>query len=101
MLFCGIKVQKFIIKNGSKISATDTALFIRHENEDLIDIICVHIDDFLCSRTNMFFQNVIFKLCKTFSIWKEKNNLSTYLGLNISKNKNNYVTINKAIILIN
>ena len=97
MLFCGIKVQKFIIKNGSKISATDTALFIRHENEDLIDIICVH----LFTYKYVHIQNVIFKLCKTFSIWKEKNNLSTYLGLNISKNKNNYVTIKKAITLIN
>ena len=43
----------------------------------------------------MFFQNVIFKLCKTFSVGKEENNSFRYLGLSILKNKNNNVTINQ------
>ena len=42
------------------------------------------------------FQKIVFKLCKTFSIKKEEKNFSRYLGLNISKNKNNHVTINQS-----
>ena len=45
-----------------------------HEHDDLIGVIRAHVDDFSCSGTNMFFQNVIFKLCKTFSDEKEENN---------------------------
>ena len=55
-----------------------------HGNEDLIGIICAHGDDYLCLGTNMFFQNVVFKLCETFSVGKEENNSFRYLGLNIS-----------------
>ena len=46
-------------------------------------------------QVQMFFQNVIFKLCKTFSVGKEENNSFRYLGLSILKNKNNYITINQ------
>ena len=89
-------IHKFVIENGGKISVTDPALYMWHENEDLMGVIYVHVDDFLCSGTNMFFQNIIFKLCKTFSVGKEENNSFRYLGLNISKNKNNFVTINQS-----
>ena len=42
LLSCGIKkrVQKFVIENGGKISSTDPALFMWHENEDLIGVMC-------------------------------------------------------------
>ena len=46
------------------------------------------------------FQNIIFKICKTFSIKKEEKNSSRYLGLNVSKNKNNHVTINQSGYII-
>ena len=79
-----------------KISAAHPALFTWHESEDLIGVICVGVDDFLCSGTNMFFQIIIFKLCKKCLIGKEENNFFRYLGVNISKNKSNSVTINQS-----
>ena len=72
-----------------------------HENEDLIGVTCVREDAFLCSGTNMFFQNIIFKLFKTFSIGKEENNSFRYLGLNFQKIKIIMLTLTKVITIIN
>ena len=41
------KVQKFVTDNEGKISVADPALFMWHENKNLIGVICVHVDDFL------------------------------------------------------
>ena len=65
------RVQKFVIENRGKIFATDSAFFMWHEHGDLIGVTCVHVDDFLCSGTNIFFQNVIFNYVNILS-WKRR-----------------------------
>ena len=43
------RVRTFDIDNAGKISVTGPALFMWHENKNLIGVKCVHIDDFSCS----------------------------------------------------
>ena len=78
------RVRKFVIDNGGNISVTNPALFIWHENKNLIGAIyvhVVHVDDFLCSGNEFFFNHTIFKLRATFSFGKEENDCFRSTGL--------------------
>ena len=60
---------------------------LHHKNE-LIGIMTVQVDDFLCAGTELFYKNVIHKFWETFSVGKEENCSFKYLGLNIKVGKN-------------
>ena len=52
---------------------TITALFVWHHNNKLIGVMTVHVDDFLCAGTDLFYLNIISKLRETFFVGREEN----------------------------
>ena len=54
----------------------------------------VHVDDFWCPGTDLFYLNIISKLRETFFVGREENCNSRYLGLNIQSEKI-HITINQ------
>ena len=51
---------------------TITALFVWHHNNKLIGVMTVHVDDFLCAGTDLFYLNIISKLRETFFVGREE-----------------------------
>ena len=68
-----------------------------HENKNLICVICIHVDDFLCSGNKIFFNHITFKLRQTFSFGKEENDCFRYLGLNILTDQQGCINVNQTI----
>ena len=59
---------------------------MRHHNDKLIGVTTVHVDDFVCVGTYLFYLNIS-KLRETFSVGKKENCNFRYLGLNIQSEK--------------
>ena len=66
-----------------------------HENKNLICVIYIHVDDFLCSGNKIFFNHITFKLRQTFSFGKEENDCFRYLGLNILTDQQGCINVNQ------
>ena len=95
---CGLRVKKFVDENNGPSLITDPAWFMWHHNDKLIGVMTVHVGDFLCAGTDLFFLNIISKPREIFSIGREENCNFRYLGLNIQSEKihiaidqNNYI----------
>ena len=65
------------------------------KKKDLIGVICVHVDDFLCSGNKFLFNQITFKLYQTFLFEKEENDCFRYLGLNILTDKQGCINVNQ------
>ena len=68
------RVRKFVIDSRGKILVTDPALFMWHENKNLIGFICVHVDN-LCSGNEFFFNHM-----SNIFVWKRRMIVSDVLG---------------------
>ena len=80
------RVKKFVDEKNWTSSITDPALFMWHHNDKLIGVTTVHVDDFVCVGTYLFYLNIS-KLRETFSVGKKENCNFRYLGLNIQSEK--------------
>ena len=76
----------YLLSIGLVMSKADPALIYYHDNNNLIDMIAMHVSDFLWSGTNDFETNFISKLQKTFMIGKENQSIFQYLGINLKEN---------------
>ena len=81
------RVKKFVDKKNGTSSITDPALFMWHHNDKLIGVTTVHVDDFVCAGTYLFYLSIISKLRETFSVGRKENCNFRYLGLNIQSGK--------------
>ena len=61
------------------MSKADPALIYYHDNNNLIDMIAMHVSDFLWSGTNDFETNFISKLQNTLMIGKENQSIFSIL----------------------
>ena len=91
------RVKTFVDENNGTSSITDPALFTWHHNK-LFGVMTVHVDNFLCAGTDLFYWIVILKLRETFYVGREENCNFRYLSLNIQSEKfhiaidqNNYI----------
>ena len=92
------RVKKFFDKSNGTSSITDPVLIMWHHNDKLIAVMDVHVDNFLCAGTDLFYLKIIPKVTETFSVSTEENCNFRYLGLNIQSEKihisidqNNYI----------
>ena len=92
------RVKKFFDKSNGTSSITDPVLIMWHHNDKLIAVMDVHVDNFLCAGTDLFYLKIIPKVTETFSVSREENCNFRYLGLNIQSEKihisidqNNYI----------
>ena len=76
----------YLLSIGLVMSKADPALIYYHDNNNLIDMIAMHVSDFLWSGTNDFETNFISKLQNTFMIGKENQSIFQYLGINLKEN---------------
>ena len=85
------RVCEFVAKNNGKISKFDPALFMWHDKNNIIGLIAVHVDDFLCTGENSFLESILTKLQKSFSVGKEEQKCFRFLGLNVQSKPNETV----------
>ena len=76
----------YLLSIGLVMSKADPALIYYHDNNNLIDMIAMHVSDFLWSGTNDFETNFISKLQNTLMIGKENQSIFQYLGINLMEN---------------
>ena len=68
-------------------SITNPALFMwHHHNDKLIGVMTVHVDDFLCAGTDLFYLSIISKLRETLSAGRGNCDFQ-YLGSHIQSEK--------------
>ena len=51
--------KAFVLANGGKVSEIDPSMFTMHENNSFIEVIIVHVDDFLFAGNEKFQNTVI------------------------------------------
>ena len=66
------QIKAFVLANGGKVSEIDPSMFKWHEKNSLIDVIIVHVDDFLFAGNEKFENTVIANLWQIFAIGKEE-----------------------------
>ncbi|XP_077974464.1 uncharacterized protein LOC144430404 [Styela clava] len=79
------RLKKFLVDQGAKVSASDSAVFYVYCNGELQGIAGIHVDGILWSGTEYFENSLISKLRSTFLISSEKNEAFKYLGLDIQQ----------------
>ena len=85
MVFSSLRVYE----NNGKISKFDPALFMQYDkNNNIIGLIAVHVDDFLCTGENSFLESISTKLRKLISVGKEEQKCFRFLGLNVQSKSN-------------
>ena len=65
----------------------DEAMFIWKPGDKVEGLICIHVDDVIWIGSRRFHDTVILKFVKTFKISQQSHGFFTYLGLNISQQK--------------
>ena len=73
----------------------DPSLFYMHLDNKIVGIICVYVDDFLWAGTDYFRKNIVDKLYDLFLIGDEASASFRYVGLNISTDCSNNITIDQ------
>ncbi|XP_077974967.1 uncharacterized protein LOC144430759 [Styela clava] len=94
------RLKKFLVDQGAKVSASDSAVFYVYCNGELQGIAGIHVDDILWSGTEYFENNLISKLRSTFLISSEKNEAFKYLGLDIQQSADE-ILINQELYVKN
>ena len=92
-------VKQVLLQLGFKMSKADPSLFYYKSNNELEGIVTIHVDDFLNAGSKYFFQEIIPKIRKKFTVGKECNTAFCYLGLDLKEN-NNGISLDQHIILI-
>ena len=58
------------------------------KNNKIIELIAVHVEDFLCTGENSSLESILTKLRKSFSVGKEEQKCFRFLGLNVQSKPN-------------
>ena len=78
------RVKEFLVQLGGQISIYDNALFLWHDKfGQLIGMLVSHVDDFAFCGNEVFIEQVILKLLKSFKISKHEIGAFKYLGLEV------------------
>ena len=70
------------------MSKTDPSLFHYQNTKELEGIITIHLDDYLSTRNEHFFKDIIPKIREKFTVGKECKTSFRYLGLDLKELKN-------------
>ena len=72
---------------GFAMSIFDQSLFYLRFEDELLGLVCLHVDDFFCCGQDKFFNGVIAELKDNFKISKEDECNFNYLGLEMIQNQ--------------
>ena len=78
-----LKIKKELKAMDVKVVPLDNSLFTFHQNGELQGIICIYVDDFLWTGTELFQRKIITKLETKFLIGSSASVNFTYVGLSI------------------
>ena len=78
--------RNLLLELGCKQLKTDPAGFYWYFNGNLEGIFLMHVDDYFWGGTSNFENKVISKLCNTFMVGQQSNEMFKYIGLEINKN---------------
>ena len=80
-------IKRELISMSVEVCPLDNSLFIWKENGILQGVICIYVDDFLWSGTNLFYKKIIKRLQEKFLIGSSASITFTYVGLSIKAYK--------------
>ena len=83
-----LSVKETLVKLNCKQSHLDKAVFRWYCGKSLEGIIVLHVDDFLVSGTERFYNNVLRIICEKFKVGSQNEGKFKYVGLNITKATN-------------
>ena len=78
-----LKIKNELNSMDVKVCPLDNSLFSWHKNGELEGIICIYVDDFLWTGSDLFHKNIITRLESKFSIGSSASVSFTYVGLSI------------------
>ena len=93
-----LKVVDELSKLGGRVSTSDKALFLWHQNNRLIGMLIVHVDDFVGCGTAAFGSNVIEAIKTIFKTSCEGDSMFHYIGLGIKQKRDRIVMEQNAYI---
>ena len=73
------RVKKFVNENNGMSSITDPALSMWYHNDKLFGVMTVHVDDFLCTGADLFYELSYWNLEKHFLLVEKKIVISNIL----------------------
>ena len=86
-----LKVTEELTKLGAINNKFDNAVFFWYSGNELQGILCCHVDDFFFTGNQLFHRQVISKIKSSFNLSKESNNTFSYIGLDITQNKESII----------
>ena len=89
------RVKTELLKLSVAMCSLDPSLFYMQLDNKIVGIICVYVDDFLWAGTDYFRKNIVDKLYDLFLIGDEASASFRYVGLNISTDCSNNITIDQ------
>ena len=81
-------VVKELIELGLSMCKLDPSLFYMVQQNELIGIICVHVDDFFWCGTDHFQKTIMIRLSDKFAVGSSEMSNFKYLGLNVRSSSN-------------
>ena len=71
------------------MSKLDPAFFYLNADDELLEIVCIHVDDIFWSGIEKFTSKLVESFKESFSIWAYNTDTFKYIGLNIVQKKTN------------
>ena len=89
-----LAVKKELEKLGCKQVTGEEALFSKHNDEGLEGLVCLHVDDFICSGKEKFHSEVTEKIQGKFTFGKKEEGSFRFTGLDL-KEKEEEIVMNQ------
>ena len=93
-----LRVVDELSRLGGRVSTSDKALFLWHQNNRLIGMLIVHADDFVGCGTVAFGSNDTEAIKTIFKISRECDSMFRYIGLGIKQKRDRIVMEQNAYI---
>ena len=90
-----LRLKRELINLGAEMSLYDNGVFSYMHKNEIIGVICLYVDDFLWSGTQVFEELIIEKICELFSIGSSETQTFKYLGLQIDSDGKTICTVDQ------
>ena len=90
-----LKLKSKLELLGMREVSGEPGLFTMHKDDNLVGLICSHVDDLFIGGNEYFKANVVKKLFAQFKFSKVEEKKFKYLGCEVEKHENGNITLNQ------